>query len=122
MLLKYHDPTPVFVSEPLPLHVALKTPEPDPVKVSLRFVFETFEILVEVNVNVPVPDASKVAPLAPTVNTRSVDVAAPVYCNVPPLITKLAAALVDCPIPLDAPPLANVLTDKMPPLMVVTPV
>ena len=78
------------------------------------------------NVKAPVPDASMVAPLAPMVNRRSVvsvwpDVP-PVYCNVPLLITKLAAELVDCPIPLDVPPFARVATDKMPPLIVVAPV
>ena len=74
------------------------------------------------NVSAPVPDESMVAPLAPTVNNRSVVTAPPVYLNVPPLITKLVAALLDAPILLLEPPLASVLTDKVPAEIVVIPV
>ena len=73
-------------------------------------------------VSAPVPDESIVAPLAPTVNKRSVVTAAPVYLSVPPLMTKFVAALLDAPMLLFDEPFARVATDKAPPEMVVTPV
>ena len=75
-----------------------------------------------VNTKAPVPDASTVAPLSPRVNKRSVLVAAPVYLSVPPLITKLAAALLDWPMLLATPPSAKLDTDNVPPSTEVTPV
>ena len=74
------------------------------------------------NVSAPVPDESMVAPFAPTVNNRFVVTAPPVYLNVPPLITKLVATLLDAPILLLELPLASVLTDKVPAEIVVIPV
>jgi len=74
-------------------------------------------------VSAPVPEASSVAvPAVPIVKRRSVDTVAPVYCNVPPLIIRLAAALVELPMLLTTPPSARVLTASVPLLMVVVPV
>ena len=57
------------------------------------------------------------------VKPRSVLTVEPVYCNVPPPEnTKFDVALVACPIPLAAPPFANVPTLSTPPPIVVTPV
>ena len=63
-------------------------------------------------------------PVVPAFNVkpRSVDAVDPVYCKVPPLNTKLAAALLAAPkFPLD-PPLPIVATESVPPVSVVTPV
>ena len=45
----------------------------------------------------PVPEASSVAPVAPRVKRRSVEVWRPVYLRVPPLICWLEASLVEAP-------------------------
>ena len=79
------------------------------------------KLAVLLNVKVPVPDESIVPPFAPMVNNRSVETAAPVYFKVPPLITKLEAALLDLPRPLATPPFASVDTESVPALIVVTP-
>ena len=63
-----------------------------------------------------------VPPEAFSVKARFVVTEAPVYANVPPLSCKLAAAFVDAPIELFAPPFAKVPTVKVPPLMLVAPV
>jgi len=73
-------------------------------------------------VSAPVPEASSVAPLTPMVKRRSVVTVPPVYCSVPPLIIRFAAALVELPMLLTVPPSASVLTASVPPLMVVEPV
>src|SRR5581483_4505571 len=69
----------------------------------------------------PLPDASRVAPDVPIVNSRSDEVAAPVYCSVPPSITRLPATLLDAPIELFDSPFARVFALRIPPLIVVTP-
>ena len=56
------------------------------------------------------------------VNKRSIVTEPPVYLSVPPLITKFAASLVDCPMPLAVPPLANEDAERVPALIVVAPV
>ena len=53
---------------------------------------------------------------------RLVDAVAPVYCNVPPLNTRLAAEMAAAPRLLALPPLPMEPTDKVPPVRVVTPV
>ena len=96
---------------------------PDPVKVRVGVVKEVVPIVPALlNVKAPLPDASIEPPLVPTVNNRSVLAALPVYFRVPPLITKLEAEFVDLPILLFDPPAANVDTDNVPALIVVTPV
>ena len=52
----------------------------------------------------------------------SVEAVPPVYCSVPPPKTKLAAALVEAPIPLFEPPLAIDEILNVPTLIVVAPV
>ena len=74
------------VSVPVPLPVKVKVGVP---------VVEEKRMVPAPNVNAPEPDASSVAPPAPIVNKRLVVCTAPVYCKVPPLITRLPAALVD---------------------------
>jgi len=70
----------------------------------------------------PLPEASNVPPLVPTLNNLSVLTVPPVYFKVPPLRIKFAAALDDSPMPEAAPPLAKTLTLNVPPLIVVEPV
>ena len=91
--------------------------------VSVRAPFEPVSVIAAVLVNViaPEPDASSDPLLVPSVNCRSVDPLVPVYCNAPPLITRLAAAVPDLPMPLATPPLASVVTLSTPLLIVVAP-
>jgi hypothetical protein len=81
----------------------------------------------------PVPPDESIVPFPANVNRRSIitegvcsaiaSVApAPVYCNVPPLNTKLPAAEDDAPIPLAKPPFANRVTANVPPFKTVAPV
>ena len=58
---------------------------------------------------------------APKVNKRSLATAAPVYCSVPPLMTRLDAALDEAPMLLFEPPLANTAAFSVPPRIEVTP-
>src|SRR5205823_12672357 len=58
-------------------------------------------------VTAPVPEPSSVAPLGAMVNSRSVLDPLPVYLSVPPLISRLLAALLELPIGLAVPPLAR---------------
>src|ERR1700722_13305759 len=69
------------------------------------------------NVIGPVPEDSIVAPLDPSVMSLSVVLPEPTYCSVPPLITRLEAALELAP----TPELARVVICSVPPLMVVPP-
>ena len=66
---------------------------------------------------------TSIVPLFPEliVKLRSVLTVAPVYCRAPPLKTRFAAALVEAPMPLLAPPLASVETDNVPLVTVVLP-
>jgi hypothetical protein len=96
-----------------------------PVKVSVRAVFEPASVKAVVAllyVTAPVPDASSVPPLVPSVMLRFVLTVAPVYCSVPPLRMRLTALVVADPIPLAVPPAARLLVLSVPPLMVVLPV
>ena len=110
-----HIPVPFFVDVPV---VVAITPLSIPFPVPVKFKPKVFPVTPPLNVNVPLPDASIVPPFVPNVNERSVVPEPlrllPVYCNVPPLNTKLAAALVEAPILLAAPPLVNVLALKIP--------
>ncbi len=89
-----------------------------PVRVNVRAVFVPLRTSepVLVKSTAPLPEASSVPPLVPMVNKRSVLWAEPVYCSVPPLITRLAAALVEIPRPLAVPTLEAM------PIPAVTPV
>ena len=58
----------------------------------------------------------------PTEKSRSVDTAPPVYWRVPPFKTKLVAVFDEAPMLLLLPPLARLLTESVPPLIVVAPV
>ncbi len=69
--------------------------------------------MLPLNVSGPVPEASIVPPLRPIEKSRSV-VAAPRYCSVPPLRTRFEALLVDAPMPLFIPPLANDVVARIP--------
>ena len=101
----------------------VKIPFAEPVKVRVGEVAAVVPSVPELpKVNAPVPDESIVAPLVPIVNKRSVVTAAPVYLRVPPLMTKFVAALLEAPMPLFDPPVARVLTDIVPPEIVVIPV
>ena len=75
-------------------------------------------------VKVPVPELLIVEMPPPlNVNKRFVDAVTPVYFSIPPLpITKLAAANVEAPMLLATPPSASVETERVPLLIVVTPV
>ena len=127
-LPKVHVPAAVFVTDvALLASLAINSPNdppPVPVNVNVRVPVPLVAILlVSVKVKVAEPEASIVPPLVPIVNNRFVLLfALPVYFNVPPLITKLAASLVDAPMLLLDPPSAKVDTLKVPALMVVTPV
>src|SRR5205085_9368353 len=59
---------------------------------------------------------------APNVKLRFVEKVGPVYSKVPPLNTKLAAALVDAPILLATPPSVSKTALKIPALILVIPV
>ena len=95
-----------------------------PVSVSVRGVVVPLRAIAPAlpNVRAPVPDESMVPPLAPSVNRRFVVSPTPVYCNVPPSNTRLAAALVACPMFPATPPFPIVAALKVPALIVVTPV
>ena len=123
-------PDPFLTSEvaPVPLSTSgaasVLLPVLVPVRVSVRAVLlpEVAMAAVLLRVSAPEPEASSVAPLVPTVKPRLLLTAVPVYCSVPPLMTRLAAAFVDWPMPLAAPPLASRPVLRMPPLTVVVPV
>ena len=122
-------PVPVLLKLEIPevaglAKIGVSIAEPVPVKVSVGELVSVVAIVPALlKVNAPLlPEASIVPLLVPMVNNRSVDITAPVYCNVPPLITKLAASLVDAPMLLLDPPLAKVDTLKVPALIVVIPV
>src|SRR6478672_5317918 len=115
-----HVPEPAFVSAVAPPAPSISCPANTlpavvPVKVSVLFplpanaVSATTGLLFE-KVITPVPDPSIVPPLAPSVNVRLVVSPAPVYCNVPPLITNAGAASDDAPMLLFVKPSANLLT------------
>ena len=122
-------PAPDFTSDvsPVPLlpinAASVLLPVFEPLSVSVRAVFVPASVTAEVLLYViaPKPEASSVAPLVPAVNCRSVVPVPPVYRSEPPLITRLAAALVEAPMPLATPPLASVATPSTPPLIVVIP-
>ena len=130
--LRVQAPAPVLVTEvePVPLSpIAVPyTPDWAPVelaRVMVRAAFVSARVAVPFSVHVPeAPAASKVAPAEPTVKLRSVGAVAPTYCSVPPLNTRLAAALVAEPkLPEATPPLPSVVTlTVVPALIVVTPV
>ncbi len=105
--------TAVSVFWPVLLPVSVSVRAPDPLKATLP---------VLVKFSAPVPDASSIPPFWVRVNNRSVLCPLPVYCNVPPSRTRLAAALLETPMLLLLPPSASVLTLKIPPLIVVPPV
>ena len=110
--------------------MGVNIPKPLPVKVKLGDIVTELNAILFVNavplpaqVKVPAPEASNVALSVPTVNKRSVDwEVVPTNLSVPPLITRLVATFVACPIPLAVPPFASVDTERIPPLMVVIPV
>ena len=122
-------PAPDFTSDvaPVPLlpinAASVLLPVLEPVSVSVRAVFEPVSVMAAVLLNViaPEPEASSDPLLVPSVNWRSVLAPVPVYCSVPPLITRFAAAFVDWPMPLATPPLASVAALSTPPLIVVMP-
>ena len=121
-------PVPVLLKLEIPevaglAKIGLSVAAPVPVKVSVGELAAVVAIVPALlKVNAPVPEASIVPLLLPMVNNRSVDTSPPVYFNVPPLITKLAASLVDAPMLLLDKPLAKVDTLKVPALIVVIPV
>src|SRR5258708_1715226 len=98
-----HVPLPVFVSEvalPLPslANARPRVPLAVPERVSVRVPAPLSTIVPEpVRLSAPEPDASMVPLFVPRVNRRLEAEPAPVYWTVPPLITRLAAALVDLP-------------------------
>ena len=128
MPVSVHVPVPDLVSDvaPVPLlpRVAASEPAPVPVSVKPRAAFEPRSVtaLVLDSVSAPEPEASSVPPAGLMVKARSVESPVPVYWSVPPASTRLAAALVDFPMELLVPPLASVLTESVPPLIVVVPV
>ena len=67
-----------------------------------------------VRYNLPVPEASMVAD-APMVNKRLLLAAAPVYCRVPPLMTRFVAAFDEEPMLLFELPSAKTETASVPP-------
>ena len=76
-----------------------------------------------VKVSATEPEASMVPPaVVPRVKRWSLLAAPPVYWSVPPLRTRLAAALVEAPRLLLLPPFASTLVERMPALTVVGPV
>jgi hypothetical protein len=75
-----------------------------------------------VNVSMPEPDESMVPSEVPRVKSLLVLTVPPVYFRTPPFSTRLAATAEEAPILLGERPSANTDTDKVPPLIVVTPV
>ena len=95
----------------VPVSVSVRGPLPD----------KTTAVLV-LNVSGPDPDPSMLPPLVVRRKCRSVLVAGPVYCSVPPPRTRLIDKFEDAPMLLLAPPSASKLTLRMPPAIAVAPV
>src|SRR5262245_20621763 len=97
--LKTHVPVPSLTSRPPPVSadasVLVSAVLPDNVSLPP---WTTTPGLVKLSAPTPPePAGSIVPPLPRTVNRRSMLATAPVYCNVPPLNTRLDAALLDAP-------------------------
>ena len=129
-LVSTQVPEPSLTSEvaPVPLlpmsAASVLLPVFVPVSVRVRAVFVPVNAMAAVllRVRAPEPEASSVAPLVPVVKPRSLLAVEPVYCSVPPLMTRLAAAFDDWPMLLAEPPLASRLVLRMPPFIAVAPV
>jgi len=127
-LVKSQVPAPVLVTAVAPVLSAMAAakillPVLLPVSVKVRvpvWLLKPMEPVL-VKFTAPLPEASIVPLLVPTLNSLSVLTAAPVYCKVPPLRIKFVAALEDLPMPELLPPLAKRLVLNIPPLMVVAP-
>ena len=119
--VKIHVPVPFLRTLPPPSSPAarlLVSPVlPDKVRVPLTVIGAGL-----FKVNGPEPSTAIEPPLVPTVNRRLMLATPPVYCNVPPLKTKFAAALLAAPMSLARPPFASAPTTVVPPRRVVTPV
>ena len=127
LAVSVHVPAPLLVRLVAPVLSAItkgKTPLAEPVKVRVRVPVWLLKEMVPVleKVKVPDPEESIPPPEDPMLTNLSVETAPPVYLRVPPLIMRLVAALVEAPIPLEAPPSAKVETLKVPAVMVLTPV
>ena len=100
--------------------------EPDNTKVPSPALTNLPEVLAEAPEIVsvwPAVETSMVLVVEPVkVKLRSVLAVLPVYCNVPPPKTKLAAAFDDAPRLPEAPPLPMDETESVPALIVTTPV